>query len=282
MKIVEQVQVLRTAISEYRQAGLSVGFVPTMGNLHAGHLALVDAASEKCDKVVVSIFINPMQFAADEDFDTYPVTPEDDKQALIEHKVSLLYRPQLQEIYPTGMSSQTRVEVADLSNMLCGLSRPHFFTGVATVVNTLFNQVQPDFSFFGKKDYQQYLIIKKMVADLAMNVEVIGIETVRLESGLAMSSRNSYLSARELTQAAGLNQVLCMVAKSYHENHLNSEKIIEQGLARLIKAGFVPDYLSVRRQSDLREPDEGDVDLVVLGAAWLGNTRLIDNLEFNP
>jgi pantoate--beta-alanine ligase len=252
MKIVEQVDELRRTIADYRQAGLSVGFVPTMGNLHAGHLALVDAAQDACDKVVVSIFVNPMQFSADEDFDTYPVTRSEDEQALIEHKTSLLYRPQSQDIYPSGLNNQTRVEVPELSDTLCGLSRPHFFTGVATVVNTLFNQVQPDMAFFGKKDYQQYLVIKKMVADLAINLKVIGVETARLQSGLAMSSRNSYLSASERTHAAGLIQLLREVVQSYRQDTKNVELILEQGMDQLSKAGFVPDYLSIRRQSDLR------------------------------
>lgn len=281
MKIVEQVEGLRETIAGYRQAGLSVGFVPTMGNLHAGHLALVDAAQDICDKVVVSIFVNPMQFSADEDYDTYPVTQSEDEQALIEHKTSLLYRPQSQDIYPSGLNNQTRVEVPELSDTLCGLSRPHFFTGVATVVNTLFNQVQPDMAFFGKKDYQQYLVIKRMVTDLAMNLKVIGVETVRLQSGLAMSSRNSYLSAGEQIQAAGLYQLLQKIEQGYRQDAKNVEMILEQGIEQLSRAGFKPDYLSIRRQNDLKEPNATDVKLVVLVAAWLGKARLIDNLEFD-
>ena len=280
MRIAGQLHELRAILSGYRQAGLSVGFVPTMGNLHAGHLALVDAAREECDKVVVSIFVNPMQFGPEEDFDTYPVTPAEDEEALIEHKTSLLYRPQLQDIYHTGMSKQTRVEVPVLSETLCGLSRPHFFSGVATVVNTLFNQVQPDKAFFGKKDYQQYLIIRKMVKDLAMNLQIIGIETVRLESGLAMSSRNNYLSASELEQAAGLYRVMQLTVKHYRENPLDSSTIEQQGIDELINRGFVPDYLSVRRQTDLKDPEVDDEKLILMVAAWLGKTRLIDNLEF--
>ena len=280
MRIAGQLHELRAIVSGYRQAGLSVGFVPTMGNLHAGHLALVDAAREECDKVVVSIFVNPMQFGPEEDFDTYPVTPAEDEEALIEHKTSLLYRPQLQDIYHTGMSKQTRVEVPVLSETLCGLSRPHFFSGVATVVNTLFNQVQPDKAFFGKKDYQQYLIIRKMVKDLAMNLQIIGIDTVRLESGLAMSSRNNYLSASELEQAAGLYRAMQGTVKRYRANPVDSSMIEQQGIDELINRGFVPDYLSVRRQTDLKEPEAGDEKLILMVAAWLGKTRLIDNLEF--
>lgn len=280
MRIAGQLHELRAILSGYRQAGLSVGFVPTMGNLHAGHLALVDAAREECDKVVVSIFVNPMQFGPEEDFDTYPITPAEDEEVLIEHKTSLLYRPQRQDIYHTGMSKQTRVEVPVLSETLCGLSRPHFFSGVATVVNTLFNQVQPDKAFFGKKDYQQYLIIRKMVKDLAMNLQIIGIDTVRLESGLAMSSRNNYLSASELEQAAGLYRVMQRTVKHYRENPVDSSAIEQQGIDELINRGFVPDFLSVRRQIDLKEPETGDEKLILMVAAWLGKTRLIDNLEF--
>ncbi|HEC26811.1 MAG TPA: pantoate--beta-alanine ligase [Gammaproteobacteria bacterium] len=281
MKIVEQVQELRSTLSEYRQAGLSVGFVPTMGNLHAGHLALVDAAHEKCDKVVVSIFVNPMQFAADEDFDTYPITPAEDEKALIEHNTALLYRPRRQDIFLSDLSKQTRVEVPELSEILCGLSRPHFFSGVATVVNTLFNRVQPDIAYFGKKDYQQFLVIRKMIKDLAMNLEVVGIETVRLNNGLAMSSRNNYLSSQEINQAAGLYRVLQHVARICQNNSHTYNEIEGLGIRELKEIGFAIDYLSIRRQSDLRAPERTDQNLIVLAAVWLGKTRLIDNLEFS-
>ena len=280
MRIAGQLHELRAILSGYRQAGLSVGFVPTMGNLHAGHLALVDAAREECDKVVVSIFVNPMQFGPEEDIDTYPSTPQEDEKALLEHGTAILYRPLVTDVYPVGLESQTRVEVPGLSGMLCGLSRPGHFTGVTTVVNRLFNQVQADKAFFGKKDYQQFLLIRKMVNDLAMNIEIVGIDTVRLDSGLAMSSRNNYLSANELIQAAGLYHVIQEVAGQYCTDEANRNIIVEHGIAELQNMGFVPDYLTVRRQTDLNEPEAGDENLVVLAAAWLGKTRLIDNLEF--
>ncbi len=280
MKIIEKASQLRPLLSALRQQGLSYGFVPTMGNLHAGHLALVDKAAEQCDRVVVSIFVNPLQFGPDEDLDAYPSTPQDDEKALLEHGTSILYRPSIADVYPVGLKSQTRVEVPGLSEILCGSSRPGHFTGVATVVNRLFNQMQADKAFFGKKDYQQYLIIKKMVSDLAMNIEVVGVDTVRLDSGLAMSSRNNYLSASQLTQASGLYHVLRDVVARYRQAPENSRGIIEHGLAELKNRGFVPDYLSIRRQNDLEEPGAGDVNLVVLAAAWLGKARLIDNLEF--
>jgi pantoate--beta-alanine ligase len=251
-----------------------------MGNLHAGHLALVDAAREECDKVVVSIFVNPMQFGPEEDFDAYPSTPQEDEKALLEQGAAILYRPLVTDVYPVGLESQTRVEVPGLSEMLCGSSRPGHFTGVTTVVTRLFNQVQADKAFFGKKDYQQFLLIRKMVNDLAMNIEIVGIDTVRLDSGLAMSSRNNYLSTNELIQAAGLYRTIQEVVGRYCTDEANRKVIVEHGIAELKNMGFVPDYLTIRRQSDLNEPEAGDENLVVLVAAWLGKTRLIDNLEF--
>ncbi len=278
MKIVDQAVQLRVLVSELRMQGLSCGFVPTMGNLHAGHLALVDAAANQCDRVIVSIFVNPLQFGPDEDLDGYPNTPDDDERVLLEHGVSILYRPSMNDVYPVGLESQTRVVVPNLSEMLEGSSRPGHLNGVSTVVNRLFNQVQADKAFFGKKDYQQYRLIRKMVSDLAMNTEVVGIDTVRLGSGLAMSSRNNYLSADELIQAACLYRVIQKIAVQFETDA--TDNIVAHGIAELENKGFVPDYLAVRRQSDLNEPQTGDKKLVVLAAAWLGKTRLIDNLEF--
>ena len=278
MKIVERAAELRPLITGFRNQGLSCGFVPTMGNLHAGHLALVDAAVAACDKVIVSIFVNPLQFGPGEDLDAYPTTPDDDEIALIDHGASILYRPTVKDVYPVGLASQTRVVVPGLSERLEGMSRPGHMNGVSTVVNRLFNQVCAHKAFFGKKDYQQYRLIKKMVSDLAMDTEIIGIETVRLASGLAMSSRNNYLSAGELGQAAGLYSVIQEVAAQYSNE--TTDKAVTEAIARLKNMGFVPDYIAVRRQSDLDVPHAGDEKLVVLAAAWLGKTRLIDNLEF--
>lgn len=278
MKIIELASKLRPLVTEFRRHELSVGFVPTMGNLHAGHLALVDAATTQCDRVIVSIFVNPLQFGPDEDLDAYPNTPEEDQRVLRDHGVSILFRPTVKDVYPVGLQSQTRVIVPILSDTLEGLSRPGHLDGVTTVVNRLFNQVQADKAFFGKKDYQQYQLIRKMVADLAMNVEIIGIDTIRLGSGLALSSRNNYLSTDELKQAADLNRVIHEVAAQYSVD--SAGKIITYALAELKKNGFITDYLAVRRQGDLNEPGAGDENLVVLVAVWLGKTRLIDNLEF--
>lgn len=280
MEIVQQASQLRPLLSEYREQGLSYGFVPTMGNLHAGHLALVDAAAAQCDRVVVSIFVNPLQFGPNEDLATYPNTPEDDEKLLAAHGTAILYRPLVDDVYPVGLESQTRIVVPGLSDILCGQSRPGHFSGVATVVNRLFNQVQADKAFFGKKDYQQYRLVRKMVSDLAMNIEVVGIDTIRLDNGLAMSSRNNYLSAAELNQASALYRVIQDVAEHYTADIASNETLLEMELAELKKSGFVPDYLSVRRRSDLKEVQAGDNKLVVLAAAWLGKTRLIDNLEF--
>lgn len=280
MEIIKQAHQLRPLLNEYCNEGSRLGFVPTMGNLHAGHLALVDAAAEQCDRVIVSIFVNPLQFSPDEDLATYPNTPQEDEKALAAHGADILYRPPVEDVYPFGLESHTRVEVPGLSEILCGQSRPGHFIGVTTVVNRLFNQVQADKAFFGKKDYQQYLLIRKMVADLAMITEVVGIDTVRLDNGLAMSSRNNYLSASEHNQAAGLYQVVKDVARQYQADPFSGSTILDAGMAHLKKTGFVPDYLSVRRQCDLNQPQAGDMELVVLVAAWLGKTRLIDNLEF--
>ncbi|MGB5281080.1 MAG: pantoate--beta-alanine ligase [Arenicellales bacterium] len=228
MEIVRQASLLRPLLSEYRDQGFSCGFVPTMGNLHAGHLALVDAATEQCDKVVVSVFVNPLQFGPNEDLATYPNTPEDDEKALSAHGTAVLYRPSVEDVYPVGLESQTRVEVPGLSDILCGQSRPGHFIGVTTVVNRLFNQVQAEKAFFGKKDYQQYLLIRKMVSDLAMNTEVVGIDTVRLDNGLAMSSRNNYLSANEQVQAAWLYQVIQDTARQYQDDPSSASAILDR------------------------------------------------------
>ncbi len=280
MEIVTQEAELRASLSAFRRSGLSIGFVPTMGNLHDGHLSLVESAAAQCDRVIVSVFVNPMQFGEIEDLETYPNTPEEDEQALLQHDVAILYRPALEDVYPSGIDSQTRVVVPEITEILEGKSRPGHFTGVATVVNRLFNQVQPDAAFFGKKDYQQYLLIRKMVLDLAMDIQIVGVETVRHENGLAMSSRNSHLSGEQFKQAAELYRLLKEVAVACCDDNKKTTEHEEKGIKQLIKIGFVPDYLVVRRQQDLRTPEDDDVNLIVLVAARLGNTRLLDNFEF--
>jgi len=280
MRLVEDQTGLRGTISGHRRQGRRIGFVPTMGNLHAGHLGLVEAARQAADIVVVSIFVNPMQFGPNEDLDTYPRTPEADLAALEGLDVDVVYLPPVEDIYPEGLESQTRVIVPGLSDILEGASRPGFFTGVATVVNRLLNLVQPDVAWFGRKDYQQLLVIRKMVRDLAMPVEIREVATVREADGLAMSSRNNYLDDDQRARAATLYRALRRVVQQYEQGGGNRTGLEADARQELIEAGFRPDYIEVRRSIDLGVPGPEDVDLVVLGAAWLGDTRLIDNLPF--
>jgi len=275
-----------STISELRQwrnqcNGKRIAFVPTMGNLHEGHLALVREAKKQADVVVVSIFVNPLQFAANEDLASYPRTPEDDASALIKEGVDLLFRPGVDEMYPRGRDAQTIVEVPVLSNVLCGASRPRFFRGVATVVCRLFNLVQPHVTVFGKKDYQQLMVIRLMTEDLGLPIEVVGVDTVREADGLAMSSRNNYLDESQRQQAIELYRILTAIQDCLLEKDVYHSSCEQAALLQLAQAGFRPDYISVRRQSDLELPQADDTALVILAAGWLGKTRLIDNLEVN-
>lgn len=279
MQIVNTKSELSVAVSEFKKSGRKVGFVPTMGNLHKGHLSLVSAAFDECDVVVVSIFVNPMQFGENEDLATYPRTPESDIEALSAMNVDLVYLPPVSDVYPGGLTNQTRVVVPGLSEILCGISRPQFFSGVATVVNRLFNLVQPDCAFFGRKDFQQLLVIRKMVRDLAMPVQVHAVEIVREEDGLAMSSRNAYLDSKQRQQAARLNQVLQRAAANYMEYDAITD-LERDAREQLASYGFRVDYVEVRRSDDLGVPRAGDTRLIILAATWLGTTRLIDNMEF--
>ena len=279
MQIVNRKSELSIALSAFKRSGRKVGFVPTMGNLHKGHLSLVSAAFDECDVVVVSIFVNPMQFGENEDLATYPRTPESDIEALSAMNVDLVYLPPVSDVYPGGLTNQTRVVVPGLSEILCGISRPQFFSGVATVVNRLFNIVQPDCAFFGRKDFQQLLVIRKMVRDLAMPVQVHAVEIVREEDGLAMSSRNAYLDSKQRQQAARLNQVLQRAAANYMEYDAITD-LERDAREQLASYGFRVDYVEVRRSEDLEQPSGDDTSLVILAAAWIGSTRLIDNREF--
>ena len=280
MQIARNREELRNAVSRYRQQQLKTGFVPTMGNLHAGHLSLVEAAINECDVVITSIFVNPMQFGENEDLNTYPRTPHEDIAALDDLHVDLLYLPEVSDVYPGGLESQTRVVVPGLSKMLCGISRPLFFTGVATVVNRLFNLVQPDVAYFGRKDYQQLLVIRKMVDDLAIPIEIRGIDTVREGDGLAMSSRNNYLNNEQRSQASKLYMVLRDTALQYTQQGERA-RLEKAARDRLASYGFRPDYLEIRRSADLAIPESGDRDLIIVAAAWLEETRLIDNMVFS-
>jgi len=279
MIVVGTISDLRREIAALRRQGKRIAFVPTMGNLHAGHLKLAQVARQHADAVVASIYVNPLQFGPKEDFAAYPHTPDEDKKALETEKTDLLFMPGDAEMYPRGLDVMTKVEVPALGDILCGKFRPGHFCGVTTVVNRLFNLVQPDVAVFGKKDYQQLMLIKLMVADLGMPIEIVGVDTVREADGLAMSSRNNYLSPAERQTAPKLYATLGRLR----------DRILKEGAVRpgmeadtareLETAGFRPDYISVRRAADLAEAGPQDKALVVLAAAWLGRTRLIDNLE---
>ena len=279
MKRVYALEELRAIIDEVRQQGSRIAFVPTMGNLHAGHLALVDTAHRHGDYIVASIYINPMQFAAHEDLSTYPRTPEQDCDSLAERGTHLVFMPDDQTMYPHGIAQQTRIDVPGLSDILCGAGRPGHFQGVATVVNRLFNMVQPNVAIFGKKDYQQLLVIRRMAADLAMPVEIIGADTVRDKDGLALSSRNGYLNAEQRKTAPALYQSLLNAKTEIEARSAKFEEIERKSLQYLADRGFVPEYFQICRQADLEPAGPEDRALVLVTAAKLGSARLIDNLE---
>lgn len=255
-----------------------VAFVPTMGNLHEGHISLIREAKKRAHHVIVSIFVNPMQFGENEDLDAYPKTLNEDKQALENIGVELLFIPTTAVMYPNGCDVQTFIEVPEISNMLCGKSRPSHFRGVATVVCKLFNIVQPDIALFGKKDFQQLLVIKAMVADLSLPIEIIGVDTVRESSGLALSSRNNYLTVQEKAIAPKLKQALDTLATDILLD-VKVDDAIVKAKKYLNQAGFDVDYIEVRSVLTLRRPHDEDKSLVILAAAKLGRTRLIDNVE---
>lgn len=277
MQTVHTIAQLRPTVDQWRSRRERVAFVPTMGNLHEGHLQLIKRASRAGDRVVVSIFVNPTQFGRGEDYDSYPRTLKQDSLKLAENGVHLLFAPDAAEMYPLGADYTTRVEVPGLTDVLCGGFRPGHFTGVATVVTKLFNAVRPHVAVFGEKDYQQLLVVRRMVADLCLPIEVIGVPTVREADGLAMSSRNAYLSTEERELAPALYKTLCWAAECLAEGG-GAQNLSGQARNRLEEAGFVPDYVAVRRADDLSEYSAADAKLVILAAAWLGKTRLIDNL----
>ena len=258
-----------------------IALVPTMGNLHAGHLSLVEQARQQADVVVVSIFVNPLQFGPTEDYESYPQTLEADSALLQAAGVALLFAPQVSDMYPVSTVNKTQVLVPELSDILCGASRPGHFAGVTSVVTRLFNAVQPHLALFGKKDYQQWLIIKQMVVDLLFPIEIIGLPTLREVDGLAMSSRNQYLSEQERALAPRLFQVLNEINRKLLEGERELAKLEYLGAAALAESGFRPDYVAIRRREDLGVPDANHTpnELVILAAAWLGKARLLDNLE---
>ena len=272
---------LRQRIKRWRDIHQRVALVPTLGNLHAGHLALVKRAHELAERVVVSIFVNPMQFGPKEDFGAYPRTPEADRLQLAVNSVDLLFTPEVDEVYPGGVENVSRVEVPALSGILDGASRPGHFTGVATVVTKLFSMVQPDVAIFGEKDYQQLLVIRRMTADLCLPVEIVGHPTVREPDGLAMSSRNQYLTKPERAQAPLLNYVLRETVLALRAGERDFAALQQQAMQRLDQEGFRSDYVEIRQADSLMAPGAGDTRFVVLGAAQLGKARLIDNVTLD-
>ncbi len=279
MNTVKTLRELRSAVAHARKAGKRIGFVPTMGNLHSGHATLVTKAAQQADFVVASIFVNPLQFGAGEDLDKYPRTLAADQEKLLQAGCNLLFAPSVEEMYPGGTTGQTRVSVPLLSEGLCGASRPGHFEGVATVVSKLFNMVQPDIAVFGQKDYQQLAVIRAMVHDLNMPIQIIGEPTVRAEDGLALSSRNGYLSDEQRAIAPVLYRSLSQMAAAIQGGDHDFATLRAEQVRQIEAAGLRLDYLEVRQGVNLRPACAEDRDVVILVAAYLGATRLIDNLH---
>ncbi len=269
---------MREELREWRIARLRIAFVPTMGNLHAGHISLIERARELADRVVASVFVNPTQFGPSEDYAAYPRTLERDAEFLKAAGTDVLFTPTIESIYPFG-ETEAWVDVPSLSGILCGAARPGHFRGVATVVARLFNHVAPDVAVFGEKDYQQLLLIRRMSADLGFPIEIVGAPTARDADGLALSSRNQYLSAAERLQASAIYRALQRVAAGVSAGEA-IEALTAAALAELVGQGFRPDYLEVRSAESLQPPAPEETELVALAAAWLGRARLIDNLRF--
>ena len=278
-QLVHDLDGLRAVVADWRHHGRSIALVPTMGNLHDGHISLLERARELADRTVVSIFVNPIQFGKGEDYERYPSTLDADRARLEEAGLDLLFAPDLAQLYPGGTDDDTRVTVPpQLAGILCGAYRPGHFSGVATVVSKLFINAQPDIALFGEKDYQQLLVIRRAAHDLCMAVEVQGMPTIREADGLAMSSRNGYLTAEQRAIAPLVYQVLTDAAAQVSGDFSELPAIEAAASARLEQAGFRPEYFSVRRSADLAVPVPGDRSLRILVAAWLGEARLIDNL----
>jgi pantoate--beta-alanine ligase len=278
MKIIHDITTIQTLTEVYHQQGHSVALVPTMGNLHAGHLALVERAQQLADQVIVSIFVNPLQFDQAADLHRYPRTLSADVQQLRAYHTSALFCPSQEILYPYGLARQSKVSVPELSELHCGASREGHFTGVATVVTKLFNIVQADIAVFGEKDYQQLLIIKKLVNDLNIPIEIHSVATMRETDGLAMSSRNQYLDANERIIAPQLYQTLCETKQAISQGNNNFAELEQQAKDRLRAQGFTADYFSICHAQTLLPATPEDKNLVILAAAWLGKARLIDNI----
>jgi pantoate--beta-alanine ligase len=279
METVTTIAAVRERVRAWRREGRRVAFVPTMGNLHAGHVSLIEAARRHGERFVASIFVNPMQFGPNEDFAHYPRTPREDQRMLEAAGCSLMFMPEVAEIYPHGSERVTRVEVPGLSRILEGEFRPGHLEGVSTVVAKLFHIVEPDVAVFGEKDFQQLTVIRRMVVELCMPVEIIGAPTVRDVDGLAMSSRNQYLTAAERALAPRIYATLQAAAQRLRGGDADLAGIERSGFRALESAGFRPEYFSVRQAADLATPSAAVRELVVLTAARLGRARLIDNVQ---
>lgn len=279
MEVLTTVAGVRERVRQWRAAGARIALVPTMGNLHAGHSSLLELARARADRVVASVFVNPLQFGPAEDFAAYPRTLDDDQRVLAAAHCDLLFAPEVSQIYPEGGSQPTVVTVRGLSSILCGQFRPGHFEGVATVVTKLFNIVAPDVAVFGEKDYQQFVIIRRMTSDLQLPVEVVGAPTVRDADGLALSSRNRYLSPEERATAPAIHRALQAAVQRLAAGERDFAAVEAEGWQSLAKAGFRPDYFSVRDAAELQPPDGRSRELVVLTAVRLPRARLIDNLR---
>lgn len=280
MRVIETVAKLRLIVQEWKQQGLTVGFVPTMGNLHRGHLSLIDIAKQKADKVVCSVFVNPLQFGPDEDFDRYPRTFEQDKKLLSEQGADLMFFPDVVDVYPNGEAQQTLVKVpAELTDLLEGASRPGHFDGVSTVVLKLFNMVQPDCAVFGQKDFQQLRVIQTMVDDLSLPIKVVAAPIARDNDGLALSSRNQYLTEEQRQIAPKLNVALQDIAVALQSGNRDFSALSTIASQRLIAEGFDQvDYIEICEPNKLQKSSDTDQEFVILAVARLGFTRLLDNI----
>jgi pantoate--beta-alanine ligase len=279
MQTLSTVEAVRERVQQWRAAGLRIAFVPTMGNLHAGHMSLLAAARYRGDRVVASIFVNPLQFGPSEDYGAYPRTLDEDQQLLAEAHCDLLFAPSVADMYPNGGDQRTLIVVRGLSDILDGRFRPGHFDGVATVVAKLFGIVAPDVAVFGEKDYQQLLVVRHMTLDLALPVEIAGAPTVRAPDGLALSSRNRYLNVEERVRAAAIHHALSQAVSAIYGGERDLAALERDGAALLGHAGMSVEYFVIRNAADLSEPNAASSDLVVLTAVRLGRARLIDNLR---
>lgn len=279
MLIIDSVALLRREIRDFRKNNKRIALVPTMGNLHEGHMTLVEEAKARGDVVVVSIFVNPMQFERPDDLERYPRTLQEDCEKLNKRGVDLVFAPSPAEVYPKGLATQTQVDVPVISTILEGASRPGHFRGVSTIVSKLFNLVQPQVACFGQKDFQQLALLRTMVEDMGYDIEIVGVPIVRAKDGLALSSRNGYLTAEERKLAPQLNKIMNALAERLSQGERHVDEMLQETAQQLREAGFTPDELFIRDAKTLQELSVDSASAVILMAAWLGKARLIDNQE---